>query len=108
MTWAPNSEIKAVEALPGVFRKTMTVTASMMLCEITLKAGSGVDLHQHMHEQIGYVVRGQIRMIIGEEERVLSPGDSYSIPGGVPHGGWPVDGDCTVVDIFSPHREDYR
>lgn len=108
MPFAPGREVAAVEMLPGVFRKTLTTTPSMMLCEITLKDGSSVPTHQHPHEQIGYVVRGRMRLVIGDEARVLDAGDAYAIPGGVPHMAEPVDGDCTVVDIFHPHREEYR
>jgi quercetin dioxygenase-like cupin family protein len=103
-----NSEATAVEMLPGIFRRTMTETPNMMLCEITLRAGSGVPPHQHPHDQIGYVVQGKIRMLMGEQEVLFAAGDSYAIPGGTLHSGFPVDGDCVVVDIFHPVREEYR
>lgn len=108
MSYARNSEVKAVEMLPGVFRKTMSMTDRVMLCEITLKEGAGVPLHQHPHDQIGYVVQGKIRMQIGAESIIFNPGDSYAIPGGTPHSGHPEGGDCTVIDIFHPVREEYR
>jgi quercetin dioxygenase-like cupin family protein len=103
-----HTDATVVEALAGVFRRTMTESPSMMLCEVTIKLGSGVPLHQHPHEQIGYVVSGKIRMEIGDQEVIFEPGDSYAIPGGTPHSGFAVDGDCVVVDIFNPAREDYR
>lgn len=108
MSHAHSQDIAAVEMLPGVFRKTMSTTDRVMLCEITLKEGAGVPLHQHPHDQIGYVVRGRIRMQIGAEVISFGPGDSYAIAGGVPHSGHPEGGDCTVVDIFHPVREEYR
>lgn len=103
-----HDEATVVEMLPGVFRRTMTETPNMMLCEVTLKAGSGVPVHQHPHDQIGYVVSGKIRMLVGDGEIIFSAGDSYAIPGGIPHSGYPVDGDCVVIDIFHPIREEYR
>ena len=108
MPYTRHPDAREVEMLPGVFRRTMTETPNMMLCEITLRAGAGVPVHQHPHDQIGYVVQGKIRMQMGEEEVVFAAGDAYAIPGGVPHSGYPVDGDCVVVDIFHPVREEYR
>lgn len=107
MPFTQGPEVAPVEMLPGVFRKTMTTAPSMMLCEITLRAGAAVPLHQHPHDQIGYVVRGRIRMVIGGQERTCGPGDAYAIPGGTPHLGEALE-DCTVIDVFHPQREEYR
>lgn len=103
-----NAEARAVEMRPGVFRRTLTQTAHMSIHEITLMPGAGVELHSHPHEQIGYVARGRLRFRIGDEERVLGPGDGYAIPGGVVHGAW-TEGDepCVAIDIFHPVREEY-
>lgn len=103
-----NKDAVAVEMLPGVVRRTLTETASMMLCEFSLADGAEVPLHAHPHDQIGYVARGKIEMQIGDEVVVFAAGDSYAIPGGVPHSGRAVDDDCVVVDIFHPVREEYR
>lgn len=97
----------AVVMLPGVIRRTLSWSDEMMLCEIALKKGSAAPLHQHPHQQVGYVVRGLIRMTVGAETEVLRPGDGYAIPGGVPHGAEALE-DSVVVDVFHPHREDYR
>ena len=32
---------------------------------VELKAGSDVPLHQHIHEQITYILEGQLDMVIG-------------------------------------------
>jgi quercetin dioxygenase-like cupin family protein len=96
-----------VEMLTGVNRRTMATTDEAMLCEFFLERGAQVPEHQHMNDQVGYVVFGRLAMIIGGQERVLQPGDSYAIPGGVLHQAQALI-DTLVVDVFSPPRADYR
>lgn len=44
--------------------------------------------------------------LVGMIETVLRAGDSYVIPGGVPHSFEVVEGG-EVVDVFTPQRENY-
>jgi quercetin dioxygenase-like cupin family protein len=99
--------VAAVEMLPGVVRRTMTDGERMMLCEIELAKGAVVPLHTHPHEQTGYLVRGRLLFRIGDEERELSPGDTWMIPGDVPHIVTALE-DSIAIDIFSPPRDEYR
>lgn len=100
-------DAKQVEMLPGVHRRTMAITPAMMVCEVFIQREAVVPLHDHPNEQTGYVVRGKLQMTIGGETRVCAPGDSYAIPGGVPHTATALQ-DTLLIDIFSPPREDYR
>jgi quercetin dioxygenase-like cupin family protein len=78
-----------------------------MLNLLEFEPGARVDLHDHQHEQLGYVLEGELVLAIDGVEHVLTPGDAYQIPGGTPHGAW-SEGRCVVLDIFQPVREDYR
>lgn len=91
----------------GVYRRTMATTDHMMLIEALLLRDTVVPEHSHMQEQIGYVARGQIEFTIGGETRICNPGDSYAIPGDVPHSARALI-DTILVEVFSPPREDYR
>lgn len=102
-----NGDRQPVQMLAGVTRKTFGTTPSMMLCEIRLTRGSVVPMHQHPHDQVGYVVSGKIKMTVGGAEMVCAPGDNYAIPGNTPHAAEAVE-DTVVIDVFSPQREDYR
>ena len=101
-----HDDIQPVEMLAGVVRRTLAVTDRLMLCEIFLRAGSEVPVHTHPHDQVGYVVSGDVVMIVDGEEVRCKPGDAYAIPGGVPHGARPL-ADTVVIDVFHPPREDY-
>jgi len=66
--------------------------------------GSTVPSHEHPQEQFGYVIKGGFQMTIGTEEAILKAGDSYFIPGGVPH-FFKALGETEAIDAFSPVRE---
>jgi unsaturated pyranuronate lyase len=94
------------EIAPGV-RIRIIVGQEMMLGFIDLAEGSAVPTHQHPHEQAGHVMAGTIEMWVGDEKRLLGPGDAYAIPGNTPHGARPVGGPARVLDAFHPLREEY-
>lgn len=101
-----HADARAVEMLPGVVRRTLVVGETMLLCEFEVPAGSGVPPHSHPHEQSGYVVRGRFEFTIGDQVRVLGPGDAYLIPGNLVHSTRAIE-DSVVIDIFSPVRDEY-
>jgi quercetin dioxygenase-like cupin family protein len=74
---------------------------------IELKAGSTVPVHQHVHEQITYIVDGQLDMMIGGIACRLTAGMYHVIPSNVPRGATAAV-DSRVIDVFSPVREDYK
>jgi quercetin dioxygenase-like cupin family protein len=102
----PNRESRPVEMMPGVVRRTLSCGDRTLLCEISLAKGSIVPPHQHLHEQIGYVVKGRLVFKIGDEERELAAGDGYVAPGNVSHSVTAVE-ESIAIDIFSPVREEY-
>jgi quercetin dioxygenase-like cupin family protein len=75
---------------------------------VEIEPGAVVEAHSHPHEQVGMVVEGEARFLVGDEERVLKPGDMYRIPGGVTHRVVALEGGLKALDIFHPIREDYR
>ncbi|MFW5771782.1 MAG: cupin domain-containing protein [Phototrophicaceae bacterium] len=95
-----------VEMVPGIYRRTMSMTDEVMLCEFYLECGAHIVEHSHTNDQVGYVVSGQVEVTIGSQTRILNPGDSYAIPGGVAHSVRVLE-NSLVVDVFSPPRHDY-
>lgn len=80
---------------------------SMTFGYVELKAGSSVPLHQHIQEQITYIIDGELDMVIGGHPCLLTAGMYYVIPSGIPHSAI-AKTDCRVIDAFSPVREDYK
>ncbi|NOC91352.1 MULTISPECIES: cupin domain-containing protein [unclassified Ruegeria] len=59
-----------------------------------------MELPLHSHgAQWGTVVEGEIELTIGGQTRIYRPGDSYSIPSGVAHGGT-IKAGSRVIDVF--------
>ena len=93
--------------VPGV-QMTPLAGDSAMLNYIAMEPGTIVPLHSHPHEQLGFVLTGEIAMNIAGVVTVLRPGDAYTLPGGIEHSGTAGAVGCVVVDVFAPVREDYR
>ncbi|NWF70346.1 MAG: cupin domain-containing protein [Chloroflexi bacterium] len=102
-----SQDVQRVEMLKGVHRRTMATTDEAMLCEFFLAREAIVPTHQHMNDQVGYVVSGEVEMTIGGVVRVCGAGDTYAIPGGILHSARALS-DALVIDVFSPPRNDYR
>jgi quercetin dioxygenase-like cupin family protein len=62
--------------------------------------------HRHPSAQISYLLKGKLRMSIGEEVRVLSPGEFAHVPPDVLHGIESLDEYALILDVFSPPRTD--
>lgn len=91
---------------PGV-NAHLTHLAHLTFGEVELSPDALVPEHQHPHEQISYVLAGRVEFTVGEETRVLGPGESALIPGNTPHRVRAV-GAARVLDIFTPVRDDFR
>lgn len=98
--------IKPKEVVPGI-TGYYTHGNSLTFGYVEVKAGSILPEHFHVHEQITYVLEGQLDMLIGGVACPLKAGMYYIIPSNTPHSATaPVD--CKVIDVFSPVREDYK
>jgi unsaturated pyranuronate lyase len=75
---------------------------------VDMPADGVVEWHSHVNEQMGFVITGKARFQIGDEEKVLGPGDMYRIPGGVRHRVTPVEAPAKIIDVFHPVRDEYR
>jgi quercetin dioxygenase-like cupin family protein len=102
-----NIDAVPVNVLPGLTRRTLAQTQSLMICEFTFDAHVEIPIHSHPHEQVGYLVKGCVEMIIAGEKTELHKGDSYCAPSNVPHGVFTLE-PSVIVDTFCPPREDYK
>ena len=79
----------------------------IMLSLVEFEPGAVVELHSHPHEQMGLLLEGELEFIIGNERKVLKPGEMWRIPGGVEHSAIAGDRPVKALDVFNPIREDY-
>jgi quercetin dioxygenase-like cupin family protein len=102
-----SQDVPRVEIWKGVHRRTMATTDEAMLCEFFLECDAFVPPHQHMNDQVGYVISGELEMTIGGQARICKAGETYAIPGGIVHSARAIT-DVLAIDVFSPPRDDYR
>ena len=75
---------------------------------IELDANGVVPEHSHEHEQLGICLSGSLVFRVGDESRALGPGETWSIPGNVPHEVHVGPNGAVVLDVFAPTRDDWR
>ena len=95
------------QLLPGVLARTFW-GEKMLLSLVDLHAHAVIPPHSHPHEQIGMCLEGEFPFTIGDETRIVKPGDVWVIPGGVEHSVAMGDTPGLVVEMFSPVREEYK
>ncbi|HEY7490202.1 MAG TPA: cupin domain-containing protein, partial [Candidatus Tectomicrobia bacterium] len=94
------------ERLADNIMRRMIVGTREMLVRWEFKKGALAARHSHPHEQIVVMVRGRLRLVVGDDETVMGPDDIVVIPPQVPHAAEALE-DTVVIDIFSPPREDF-
>jgi quercetin dioxygenase-like cupin family protein len=101
------TQVEAREIFPGVFAQ-VAYGEKIMLSRVAFTPNLDVPLHDHPHEQFGFVESGEATFIIGGDERLLRAGDYYAIPGGISHEVHAGPDGAVCMDIFSPPREEYK
>jgi quercetin dioxygenase-like cupin family protein len=75
---------------------------------VELDANSLVPEHSHEHEQVGICLSGSLTFRVRDETRDLGPGETWTIPGNVPHEVHVGPDGAVVIDVFAPTRDDWR
>jgi quercetin dioxygenase-like cupin family protein len=101
------SEIEPIQVFDGVVARRVEGDL-VTLAIVELDPGAIVPEHVHAAEQNGMVIRGQMTFRVGERERVLGPGGTWRIRGGIPHRAQAGPDGAVVIDVFSPIRDDWE
>ena len=99
--------VDIVEALKGIYRKTLAYNDRVMLCLFTLKKDAKIPLHNHESHQIGYIIKGKIQFITENDTFIASAGDSYVFDSYEKHGANIIE-NTEIIEVFSPIRDDYK
>ncbi|GAB4552591.1 MAG: cupin domain-containing protein [Anaerolineae bacterium] len=96
-----------VQMFEGVRRRILVSGTALMMVEVEFaEAGNTVPTHQHIHEQVSFLLRGEMHFVVAEQERTIKAGEAILIPSNVPHSATALM-PCVVIDTFSPPREDF-
>lgn len=99
-------DISPRQLVPGIMAK-LVHGDKCSLSIVDIAKGTTMNVHQHMHEQITYILEGQMEMEIGGEKMSMPAGTVHVIPPNTPHSAYAIT-DVKVIDIFSPVREEYK
>jgi quercetin dioxygenase-like cupin family protein len=92
----------------GIRRKVVAHTPELMSVLVQFDKGAVGTPHAHdAHDQIAYVVAGSFEAEIDGVKRVLRAGDAFIAPRLTRHGVIALEAGSTLLDQFSPPREDY-
>ncbi len=95
-----------IDIAPGIKRRTIAAGATMYQMRAELAAGSRLPEHAHPQEQIAHVVKGRMKMFVAGVPHEMAAGDAIYLASNVPHRVETIE-DTTVIDTFSPPRDDY-
>lgn len=102
----PASENRLFDAGGGLTRKVGAWSDNAMVVEVHFEAGTVAARHHHPHEQITYVISGKFEFTVGDDTYIVGPGDSLYKQPNIEHGATCLEAG-TLLDVFTPHREDF-
>ena len=98
-----------LEQVTDTLQRRLITGERVMLAQVHLKQGCVVPRHAHVHEQVTYVLSGELRLWLGEgDEQQFDAGAGavLHIPSNLPHRAEALQ-PTIVLDVFSPPREDW-
>jgi quercetin dioxygenase-like cupin family protein len=90
----------------GVRRQILGYDSNLMMVCVQFNKGSIGPVHKHPHRQVTFVEAGSFEVQIGIEKKVLKKGDCFFAPSEVDHGVVALE-PGTLIDVFTPTREDF-
>lgn len=100
-------ELDSYEIATGLFFRPV-FAANVSLNFVTFPPNSGFPTHVHPEEQISIVREGEMEFTVGDQTKMVRPGDVVYMPPNVPHSGQTLETSCRLIDIFAPARSGIR
>ena len=101
-----NKDIPLKDLGGGVSRKVLAHIPEMMVVEVRFDKDGVGAVHTHPHVQCTYVKSGSFRFSIDGKDTIVNEGDTIAFPSNIPHGTVCLQAG-TLVDIFTPQRDDF-
>ena len=95
-----------LERLNPLLDRQFIVGKNIMISRVLLKKGSVVPKHQHVNEQVTYILEGALKFWIDGKVIVVNAGEVLTIPPNMPHKALAL-ADTVDLDVFNPPRADW-
>jgi len=96
----PKKKIKEGIRMCSVYLK------NVMLTYFEFEQGQDIPPHEHAHEQITFILEGEMEFRLGDEIKILKAGEGVTVPSNIKHSVYAIS-PVKVVDAWNPIREDY-
>ncbi len=107
MPFFRESDLKAKQILKGITLRVISGDKTMMTF-FEFEPNAVIPSHKHPHEQITYIIEGEMEFMVEGETRILKKGESVVILSNQEHSARMVDKPTKAVDAWYPVREDYK
>ncbi len=106
MTFFKESDLKARKVLEGITLRAVSGNNTMMTF-FEFEPNSIIPIHKHPHEQITYIIEGEMEFTVEGKTNILKKGDGVVICSNQEHSAKVLDKPAKAVDAWYPIREDY-
>jgi quercetin dioxygenase-like cupin family protein len=97
-------DLPVLDFIPGLAMRPL-VGRNLLASFVRYQPHSEAPRHAHGEEQVFIVIEGEIELELGDERRLLRPGDAALLPAFVPHAVRTFGEPAYAVDVFSPPRK---
>ncbi len=101
-----NKDLISENVAPGMDRKIIANNDSIMAVEVRFETGGRGAIHQHVHEQVTYVVSGKFEFTTNGVTKIVEAGDSLFFETMNTHGALCLEKGI-LIDVFTPTRKDF-
>ena len=106
MNAVKNNTVPWTDLGGGVQRKVLAHNTDGMVVQVQFETGAVGAPHSHPHVQCTYVLSGTFVFTVAGKEYEVSAGDTLAFERNETHGAV-CKAAGSVIDIFSPMREDF-
>lgn len=101
------SKIDFFHMAPHSRHKVIATSRDLTMLYGEFEPGAEFPKHSHLHQQMGYCLKGKVELWIEGKTYVVQEGYTYSIPPNAKH-FWRNTGEekCVYVEVFYPARDD--
>jgi len=80
---------------------------STCLAILEMESGSELPEHKHIHEQISYVVEGEVEVTSGSQRRTVRKGELFAMKSNTLHSYRTANSPVRIIVASSPILRDY-
>jgi len=106
MSFFVEKDLRVKQILEGIALRVISGEKTMMTF-FEFEPYAVIPPHKHPHEQITYVIEGEMEFTVEDRTRVLKKGDGVVILANQAHHVRILDRPAKAVDAWYPRREDY-